>query len=59
MVDDDNDNEGYTISLGELNMVVIYMYIAPGQGRSTPWSQFLFINSIIQSMKSFVASFPH
>ena len=36
-------------------MVVIYKYIAPGQGQTTPWGQIFFINSIIQS---FAASFP-
>ena len=38
--------------------MVIYMYIAPGQGQTTPWDQIIFINSIIQSVKSFAASFP-
>ena len=34
------------------------MYIAPGQGQTTQWGQILFINSIIQSVLSFAASFP-
>ena len=25
-------------------MLVIYMYIAPGQGQTTPWGQYFFIN---------------
>ena len=33
-----------------LIIMVIYMYIAPGQGQTTPWGQILFINSIIQSI---------
>ena len=35
----------------------IYVY-SPGQGQTTPWGQIVFINSIIQSMVSFAASFP-
>ena len=31
---------------------------SPGQGQTTPWGQILFINSIIQSIYSFAASFP-
>ena len=34
------------------------MYIAPGHGQTTPWGQFFLINSILQSIKSFAASFP-
>ena len=34
------------------------MYIAPEQGETTPWGEILFINSIIQSILSFAASFP-
>ena len=36
----------------------IHVY-SPGQGQTTPWCQLFFINTIIQSIKSFVASFPH
>ena len=38
--------------------MVIYMYIAPGQGQTTPWGQIFFINNIIQLIKSFAASVP-
>ena len=38
--------------------MVMYIYIAPGQGQTTPWGQFFFINSIIQSIESFAASLP-
>ena len=34
------------------------MYIVPGQKQTTPWGQSRFINSIIQSILSFAASFP-
>ena len=33
-----------------LIIMVIYMYIATGQGQTTPLGQFVFINSIIQSI---------
>ena len=33
-----------------LIIMVIYMYIAPGQGQTTPWGQSLFINNIIWSV---------
>ena len=33
-----------------LKIMVMYMYIAPGQGQTTPWGQIVFINSIIQSI---------
>ena len=36
-----------------------YIHVnSPGQGQTTPWGQIFFINSIIQSIKSFAASFP-
>ena len=41
-----------------LIIMVIYMYIAPGQGQTAAWGQILFVNSIIQSIVSFAASFP-
>ena len=41
-----------------LKMVVIYMYIASGQGADNPSGVKFFINSIIQSIVSFVSSFP-
>ena len=40
------DNYGY---------ILVYN---PRTGKTTPWCQILFINSIIQSIKSFAASFP-
>ena len=33
-----------------LKIMVLYMYIAPGQGQTTPQGQIFFINSIIQSI---------
>ena len=41
-----------------LILMVIYMYTAPGQGQTTPCGQILFVDSIIQSILSFAASFP-
>ena len=41
-----------------LKIMVMYMYIAPGQGQTTPWQQIFFINSILQLIKSFAARFP-
>ena len=40
-----------------LIIMVTYMYIAPGQGQTTPWGQILFVNTIIQSIMSFAAKF--
>ena len=37
-----------------LKMVVIYKYIVPGQGNTTPWGQIFFINSIIQAFAASV-----
>ena len=39
------------------NIMVIYMYIAPGQGQTTPWSQNIFLNINLLSICSFLASF--
>ena len=44
------ENNGQAVSEKMFNIMVIYMYIAPGQGQTTPWGQFFFINSIIQSV---------
>ena len=33
-----------------VKIMVIYLYIGPGQGKTTPWGQILFTNSIIQSI---------
>ena len=41
-----------------LIIMVIYMYSAPGQGQTTHWGQILFVDSIIQSILNFAASFP-
>ena len=38
--------------------MVIYMYIAPGQGQTTPWAQNIFLNINLLSICSFLASFP-
>ena len=40
-----------------LNIIVIYMYIALGQGQTTPWAQNIFINVDLLSICSFLASF--
>ena len=37
--------------------MVIYMYIAPGQGQTTPWAQNIFISINPLSICSFLASF--
>ena len=42
----------YTILL-----MILYMYIAPGQGLTTPWGQNFDVNRNILSFWSFVASF--
>ena len=34
--------------------MVIYMYIAPGQGQTTPWAQYIFININLMSICSFL-----
>ena len=41
-----------------LKMVVIYMYIAPGQRQTTPLESMFFINTFIQSIESFAANPP-
>ena len=38
-------------------MLVIYMYIALGQGQTTPWAENIFININLLSICSFLASF--
>ena len=35
----------------------MYMYIAPGQGQTTPWAQNIFLNINLLSICSFLASF--
>ena len=37
--------------------MVIYMYIATGQGQTTPWAQNIFLNINLLSICSFLASF--
>ena len=37
--------------------MTLYMYIAPGQGLTTPWGQNFDVNRNILSLRSFVASF--
>ena len=41
----------------KLEMVIIYMYITPGQGQTIPGVNF-FINTFIQSIEFFTANFP-
>ena len=36
--------------------MILYMYIAPGQGLTTPWGRNLEVNRNILSLQSFVAS---
>ena len=41
-----------------LGMVIyMYMYIAIGQGKTTPWAQNIFLNINLLSICSFLASF--
>ena len=37
----------------------LYMYIAPGQGQTTPWGQNFYININLLSLWSFAVSFFH
>ena len=37
--------------------MILYMYIAPGQGLTTPWGKNFDVNRNILSLQSFVASF--
>ena len=37
----------------------LYMYLAPGQGQTTPWSQNSYFNIVLLSLWSFAASFFH
>ena len=37
--------------------MILYMYIAPGQGLTTPWGQNFDVNRNSLSLRSFVASF--
>ena len=39
--------------------MILYMYIAPGQGLTTPWEQNFDGNRNILSLRSFVASFKN
>ena len=38
---------------------VLYMYIAPGQGQTTPWGQNFYFNINVLSLWSFAVSFFH
>ena len=37
--------------------MILYMYIAPGQGLTTPWGRNFNVNRNIMSLRSFVAGF--
>ena len=37
--------------------MILYMYIAPGQGQTTPWGQNFDVNRNVLSLHSFVTSF--
>ena len=37
----------------------LYMYIAPGQGQTTPWVQHFYVNIYLMSLWSFAVSFLH
>ena len=39
--------------------MILYMYIAPGQGLTTSWEQNFDVNRNILSLRSFVASFKN
>ena len=39
--------------------MILYMYIAPGQGLTTLWGQNFYDNRYILSLRSFVASFKN
>ena len=39
--------------------MILYMYIVPGQGLTTPWEQNFDVNRNILSLRSFVASFKN
>ena len=39
--------------------MILYMYIAPGQGLTTPWGRNVDVNRNILSLRSFVASFKN
>ena len=39
--------------------MILYMYIAPGQGLTTPWGRNFDVNRNILSLRSFVASFKN
>ena len=38
-------------------LMILYMYIAPGQGQKTPWGQTFLVNRKRLSLRPFVASF--
>ena len=42
----------------DISILWSYMYIAPGQGQTTPWGQFFFININLLSICILPASFP-
>ena len=37
--------------------MILYMYVAPGQGEKTPWGQTFDVNRKLLSLQPFVASF--
>ena len=39
------------------SLMILYMYIAPGQGQKTPWGQTFDVNRKPLSLRPFVASF--
>ena len=39
--------------------MILYMYIAPGQGLTTPWGQNFDVNKNLLSLQSYVASFKN
>ena len=40
-------------------LMILYSYIAPGQGQTTRWGQNFDVNRNILSLRSFVVSFLH
>ena len=51
---------GHVVTEKEMfEKMVIYMYIAPGQGQTTPWGQFFFKNVILMLIWSFASSFSN
>ena len=46
-----------TLYFYTLIFMILYMYIAPGQGLTTPWGQNFDVNRNLLSLQSYVASF--